>query len=331
MQTGLQRALCAASLLTGLLSALAAAAPQAPPPALNATEHFAVLKQIMGGTDGRKKLGSLLVVEGLTTGMVTGRERLIVGSGYDWGVSIFGLDGRPVANWGVPDPKIPGRNVNLADVATDPDGRIYASDYRGHRVVVFTAHGDFLKSIGSPGEGPANLLYPIGLKVIDGALYVVEHGNDRIHVFDLNGNSIRVFGGHGSGPGQFDGAYDIAFDSRKEIFITDRGNKRVEKFDKEGRFIAEWGGAGITNDPRSSAFSYIHEIAIDAKDRVYVSDYSRNAVRVFDAEGHYLASILVHGPKGLTISSDQSIFVGIADHNLVLKLGRLDDLLKSEN
>lgn len=291
--------------------------------------YVGIVESMFGGTVGQRAAGSLRIVEGIATGNLDGSEVVVVASAFEWGVSIFTYSGKLVENWGVPANDGTGTNINIADVAVDLSGNIYGSDYRGGRILVFSRTGKLLRTFAQPGSRIGELSYPIGLKIVGDKLYVVEHGNNRIQIFRLDGKPIGLFGSAGRGPGQFDGAYDIAADSNGNLYVTDRENKRVQKFDSTGRLLALWGGEGIDNDPDSGPFQYIHEVAVDAKNRIYITDLRSDAIRVFNSSGKYLATLWLHSPKGIAIAPDQSIFVGTWDGHRVYRLRSLDGHLRN--
>ena len=58
------------------------------------------------------------------------------------------------------------------------------ADFYNHRVQKFSPEGDFLVTIGEPGNGPGQFDRPTDAVVDrEGNLYVVDFGNDRIQRF----------------------------------------------------------------------------------------------------------------------------------------------------
>jgi hypothetical protein len=67
------------------------------------------------------------------------------------------------------------------EVAADSDGRVYALDTAGGRVVVFGRSGRVVGSVGRPGEGPGELSEPTALAVsADGDVAVYDHARGGI-------------------------------------------------------------------------------------------------------------------------------------------------------
>lgn len=80
-------------------------------------------------------------------------------------------------------------------ITTGPDGNIYVTDSRSHRVWVFDADYNFLNSIGSPGVGENELYFPVDTEIItrnvDGVdfqeVFIADQGNERVQIFDTDG------------------------------------------------------------------------------------------------------------------------------------------------
>jgi DNA-binding beta-propeller fold protein YncE len=54
---------------------------------------------------------------------------------------------------------------NPIGVAVDGAGSVFVSDYGGNRVVVFSAAGEVVRTIGGPGSGEGQLNQPCGVAV----------------------------------------------------------------------------------------------------------------------------------------------------------------------
>jgi len=165
----------------------------------------------------------------------------------------------------------PGRFQNPHGIAIGPDGALYVTDGRNHRVQVFSPDGQLLRFWGSfcalyeqgePGcvdpDGPGPMPLgagqfnePWGIAVApDGTVYVADLWNHRIQQFTAEGRFLRAWGGYAGvtdpqeQPGRFFGPRGILIQGDR-VYVTDTGNKRVQVFDREGRFLDAWGGPGV--------------------------------------------------------------------------------------
>ncbi len=64
--------------------------------------------------------------------------------------------------------------VTIGDVATFPDGTIAILDLSEQLIKLFTADGDYLRTIGRPGDGPGEFRYPYLLASSDDRLLVIQ-------------------------------------------------------------------------------------------------------------------------------------------------------------
>lgn len=98
----------------------------------------------------------------------------------------------------------------------------------------------------------------------------------------------------------FNGATDIAWDSKDNIYIGDGYvNSRIAKFDKNGNWVKSWGSFGRGGDHANENPGLInnpHNIAIDRNDNVYVADRGNRRIQVFDTEGTFKYFLFLNAP-----------------------------------
>lgn len=129
----------------------------------------------------------------------------------------------------------------IADLATDAQGYIYVADTKRHRIVKFDSAGNFVQQIGRPGQGPGELLYPVGVDIDDeGFVYVLDAGNSRVQVYTPDGRYHDGFRFEPTLPG---GTYGpIAVGKAGEVFLNlPRTGYLVSVFSREGRKLRDFG------------------------------------------------------------------------------------------
>ena len=109
--------------------------------------------------------------------------------------------------------------------------------------------------------------------------------------------------------GSVDYPYDVAFDSLGNKYVASYYSE-VEKYDSSDNFVTSWGeydNGGATN----GKFRYLYALDIDSNDKIYVSDYKRGRVQIFDTDGNYLSkfSVSTSYSYGLAIDSNDNIYV----------------------
>ena len=81
------------------------------------------------------------------------------------------------------------------ELAVNNKGQLFAVEYHGHRVSVYSESGKFQYSFGSRGSQPGEFVCPEHLCIgQDGLVYVSDRGNNRIQIFQQDGNFVRQFG-----------------------------------------------------------------------------------------------------------------------------------------
>ncbi len=158
-------------------------------------------------------------------------------------------------------------------IATDRNGNIYIADTGNHRMLKLNPQGRLLTAKGTYGRTQERFREPSDVAVDSrGNIYVVDAGNHRIQKFDFSGNFIEIWGEHGDQPGQFSEPRYIAIDRWDNICVVDQGNRRIQMFDTHGEFLTQFTHPG---------FIAPTGIAIDANDKIYVTDISAGDIKVF--------------------------------------------------
>lgn len=187
------------------------------------------------------------------------------GAGMQWVRSLYGFG--PAAEEQLQHPY---------SVAIGPDGRIYAAEPAGGRVMVFSPHGRFERVLSGgdlqPGQG--GFVQPEAVDVTrDGELFIADSRDQKIVVFGGDGEFVREwrvdymprgiavsagsvyvlgegtvniytetgektgqFGTRGPNPGQIDAYIGIEV-FEDTIFIADAFNRRIQAFDRAGNLL----------------------------------------------------------------------------------------------
>lgn len=179
------------------------------------------------------------------------------------------------------------------------DDTIYVSQFAGHHIQKYTIlTGQYIGKIGERGRRKGELEGPTGLSINkrNNYLYVCERGNSRVQVFDQDSNFDCIFGSTG-----LECPIDIKLTS-EEIFVLDESNPSIHVFNFEHQILRSLISNGIgkqTEDP--------YCLCIDMERNIYLSDFKRNCVYIFDSNGkqiHQLgskSSNLLSSPTGLAL------------------------------
>lgn len=203
-------------------------------------------------------------------------------------ILIYRPDGTEVARFGTRGTG-PGEFIFPTDVAFDPAGNIYISEYGDNdRIQVFALPPDpaspwhHLRTIGTFGQSDGQFSRPQSITILNHELFVADAANHRISVFSLNGRFLRNLGTPGappgSSPGQLRFPYGLETHPTGNLLVTEFGNNRVQLLTPTtGTPIATWGTGG--RQPGQLAFPFAAAPRTDGA--VAVADSGNNRVQLF--------------------------------------------------
>lgn len=166
------------------------------------------------------------------------------------------------------------RPVALAAAA----GHVYVADAVACCVDVFSMSGEWLRSIGTGGDGPGELNRPTHLAVdARGWVYVTDAMNNRVQVFDDTGRFVRSVGLAGDSSGHFGRPKGVAVDRQGRIYVADGLFDVVQIFDQEGRLLMDFGGPG----QQAGEFWLPAGLAINAGGMLVVADSYNERLQLF--------------------------------------------------
>lgn len=176
----------------------------------------------------------------------------------------YNADGELMMTLGTPDENGDNTSRNHFNqpnhVFIADNGDIYVSDgYRNHRVVHFSANGDFIRIIGGmAGTGPGEFDEVHGVALDSrGRILVNDSINGRVNVFDPEGNFIEEW--------PFPSRGGIEVRNNDIVYISDV-NEGVINIVKDGELI------DTAYAPRA------HGLAVDSEGTIYTSGASRMTV-----------------------------------------------------
>ncbi len=247
------------------------------------------------------------------------------------------------AEWPIPATTAAGTPApwhfgEVAAVAATAEGNILVLHRGAQPVMEFDVAGKFLRSWGEGtiSEGKVTAIPPES-RAPDGSGYTVVYGPAGCHAcgahsirvdaggniwlvdaaahavykMDSQGNVLLQLGEKGvagTDRRHFNLPTDVAIAPDGEIYVSDGyGSARVVKFSSKGEFMLEWGTRG--NGP--GEFGLPHNLVVDHRGRVYVTDRDNRRIQVFDSEGKFLDQWRdVGGVSTLFMTKDQRIWAG---------------------
>jgi DNA-binding beta-propeller fold protein YncE len=145
----------------------------------------------------------------------------------------------------------------------------------------------------------------------EGNVWVVDAPGQIITKMTPQGKTLMTLGTkdkRGMSASQFYLPTDIAFAPNGELVVADGyGNARIVRFSKDGKYLGAFGSRG--NGP--GQFQLPHNVVVDAKGLIYVSDRETQRIEVFDATGKFLRQWEHVGSlSSLIMTQDQHIWAG---------------------
>lgn len=235
--------------------------------------------------------------------------RILVGDSA-WGkVLVFDFKNNQFFILGVDGP---GILKEPQGVTTDSAQRIYVTDVKEKRGVVYDRDGKYLFAIGEAGR----FEWPVGIALNESLkrIYIADTRKHNISVFDMqDGKFLFEFGGRGNEDGKFNFPINLAIDKNGKVYVMDMFNFRVQFFDADGKFQFKFGSVG----DGLGQFSKPKGIAVDSEGHIYVVDAAFNNVQIFDQEGKLLLFFGGFGsrnglfwlPAGMSIDASDRIYV----------------------
>nr|MCU0511723.1 NHL repeat-containing protein [Anaerolineae bacterium] len=233
-------------------------------------------------------------------------------------------------------------------IDVDPAGNLYVAEEYGHRISIFDASGQFVRSLGTQGTDPGLVFNrPNSVKVSDqGFLYVADTWNYRITRLSPQGEVVAQWGqpytmGFEAVPLPEDGFWgprDVSLDAGGLVYVSDTGNKRVRVYRVDDgtaiyqRDIGRGGsGQGELDEPNAVV---IHPV----DGRIFVADTWNRRVSVFSRDGAFLTSFPVRAwynresgslPYLALDAAREMLYVGDPDAGRVLVFNTAGECLGS--
>jgi sugar lactone lactonase YvrE len=192
--------------------------------------------------------------------------------------------------------------TNLADpqgIVLDPQGNLWAANYRGNSVSKFNSSGVYQSVI------TATLKNCYGLaRDGSGNLYVANSGSDSISTFDASGSFL------GTTTSNLNGPVGLARDTAGNVYAANT----------DGNNVAVYNSAlAYQRTITSGSFSFPTGIAIGPANSVYVA--SGNSILSFNAAGSFQSSISsnLSGPQGIAFDSLGNLYAANFFSNSISK------------
>ena len=193
-------------------------------------------------------------------------------------------------------------------IAFNSHQEMIVSEFFGHRLSIFNIRGQKIRTFGSRGNSPDQMIGPKGIATDDtDNIYVSS--DHKLQKFTSSGELIKCIGKKGRKEGEFDGLCGVTLYDN-QVYVCDRNNHRIQVFDLDLNFVLSIGsrgkGRGEFNKPQDAKF--------DTAGNMYVAEYENGRVQVLDTSGQLIRAFgqegkgKLRGPSGLHIV-DKYVYV----------------------
>ena len=157
------------------------------------------------------------------------------------------INGNPFTITAYRDPTELGHPVRVVTGLNRPCGITYNNCREMivsecHTVSIFDIRGQKIKTFGSHGDSPDQMMYPAGIAVddVDNIYVSSQH---KLQKFTNSGELIKCVGARGGKEGEFYDPCGLALYGN-EMYVCDRNNHRIQVFDLDLNFVRSIGSRG---------------------------------------------------------------------------------------
>ena len=182
------------------------------------------------------------------------------------------INGSPFIVTVYPDPKRLGHPVRTVTDLDGPYGiafnnreEMIVSEY-AHRLSILDTRGQKIRTFGSRGDSPHQMIEPAGVATDDsGNIYVSsEH---KLQKFTSTGELIKCVGRKGGKEGEFDDPLGLTLRDNL-VYVCDRKNHRIQVFDLDLNFVRSIGSRGSGRGEFDRPF----DVKFDTAGNMYVAE-----------------------------------------------------------
>ena len=222
------------------------------------------------------------------------------------------INGSPFTMTVYLDPTQLGRPVRIVTDLNSPYGIAYnsrgemiVSEWGGDRVSIIDNRGKKIRTFGSRGDSPDQMMYPRSI-AIDDMDNIYVSSSHKLQKFTSNGELIKFAGKQGRKEGEFNDPRGVTLHDN-QLYVCDANNHRIQVFDLNLNFVRSIGSRGIGR----GEFNEPWDVKLDTAGNIYVADFKNSRVQVLDNSGHFIRTLgerKLGWPSGLHIA-DKYVYI----------------------
>ena len=201
------------------------------------------------------------------------------------------------------DPTQLGRPVRIVTdlirpygIAYNSRGEMIVSEWGADRVSIIDNRGKKIRTFGSPGDSPDQMICPKGIAIDDMHNNIIYMSSQhKLQKFTSNGELIKCIGKEAGKEGEFNYPRGVTLHDN-QVYVCDSYNHRIQVFDLNLNFVRSIGshgkGRGEFNEP--------YDVKLDTAGNIYVADFNNIRVQVLDNSGHFIRTLGDEGERKLS-------------------------------
>lgn len=195
-------------------------------------------------------------------------DLIYVGDQENHRLQVFTTDGAFVRQWG------DDLFQHIHDIGIDPlSGELFVGDYELHILRRFSATGEPLAQLATPGRGPGQFNGIWGVSTDSASnIFIADTFNRRVQKLDRDGNFVTQWDGYLGEP--FSKPTGVFVDHTDTVYVCDSTAEQISVFDADGNPLQRWEMreiVGFQTEPE--------DIVIDATGtKIYVAEVFEHRV-----------------------------------------------------
>ena len=199
-------------------------------------------------------------------------------------------------------------------IAFNSQHQMIVSECWDHRLSIFDIRGQKIRTVGSLGDSPDQMIYPRGIATDDTDNIYVSSVH-KLQKFTSSGELIKCTGERGRKEEEFDDPCGVTLYDN-QVYVCDGKNYRIQVFDLDLNFVRSIGSHGKGR----GEFLTPRDVKFDTAGNMYVAEYDNRRVQVLDTSGQFIRDFghgKLRGPSSLCIV-DKYVYVSDFDSHCIV-------------
>lgn len=168
-----------------------------------------------------------------------------------------------------------------SSISITPSGLIYITETNKHRMLVLSADGSRIDSLGAQGSGDYRFDSPVSVDATNGLkIFIADHNNGRIQLFDRRFQYLSSITSEKIEHISRFRPSQVVVNNTSELFVYDADRHQIHMFDSNGNY---------SRDINLRQYNLGSDLQMKISDSVLLLfDYEKGVIHRFSGDGGYL-------------------------------------------